>query len=500
MWLLVIALAGAVLPAMPARAAAPHAAVAGDGWKPASKRNWWDRLWGLHDSNKAPKTRDLKVGAVPHRDPMPKAVKAPPAKRVGELTGRRTANSRSYRLSDGRVQAEVSKEPVNYRAGNAWKPIDTKVTASDVAGFDYANETNSFRTWFGRSAGRLVRFDAGGGASLMFGPEGAGAAKPVAKANTVTYPGAASGADLSYVVQPDSLKESIVLDKPPASGAGAVSWSFAVKATGLRVWQRPDGAIAFYRGGFEGPPALVMPKPYMSDAKTDAWSPYGKAWSPKVSQSMRWDAKTGVLHVTVSADQKWLTDPKRVYPVVVDPTIKLQPLPENAQDVMIESDVTSNLNSSYRLSVGTLSSAVARSLVKFPISGVPAGTVIDSADLQMYYDQNFGDSTPAETIEAHQATAAWDETTATWSNASDNVGALGANNELVDDGTGGKTAAVGAWPASTNTALTQFATNRDYLVNEDTHAGDTYSWIPRITEDGNYRVEAHYIAASDRAT
>jgi RHS repeat-associated protein len=506
--LLVVALVVAVLPAAPARAASAASAgsVAGGGWKPASKRNWWDRLWGLHGSVKAPKGRDLGVGAVPRRDLVPKGRVLPPVRRVGELTSRRTANSRFFRLSDGRVQAEVSQQPVNYRSGKGWKPIDTKVTASDVAGFDYANETNSFRSLFGRSAGRLVRFDAGGGASLTFGPEGAGAAKPTVKGNTVTYRGAASGADLTYAVQPDSLKESITLAKTPSGAAsGAVSWSFVVKAQGLRAWQRPDGAIAFYRGGFDGPPVLIMPKPYMSDAKADASSPYGKAWSPKVSQSMHWDGKAGVLHVRVSADRAWLKDPKRVYPVVVDPTVKLQPLPENAQDVLIESDApTSNFNDSWRLSVGTLSSAVARSLVKFPLTGIPANTPIDSADLQLYYDQNFATSTtnptPAMTIEAHRATAAWDETTATWGNASNNVGELGTNTELVDDGTAGKTVRVGSWPVSTNTTLTQYATNHDYLYNEDTIPGDTYTWIPKITETGNYRVEAHYVAASDRAT
>src|SRR5262249_18610436 len=45
--------------------------------------------------------------------------------------------------------------------------------------------------------------------------------------------------------------------------------------------------------------------------------------------------------------------------------------------------------------------------------------------LQLYYDQNFGTMTSNMTVEAHQATAAWDATTATWANASNNVGQLG---------------------------------------------------------------------------
>jgi RHS repeat-associated protein len=498
---LVVALAVAVLPVLPARAETvrpPGAQAAGD-WKPASKRNWWDRLWGLHRGKSAPKHRDLTVGAVPRRDPVPVGHKLAPAKRVGELTSRRTANARYYKMSNGQVQAEISAQPVNYRSGGGWKPIDTTVTKSDASGFSYGNGTNSFHSLFGSKAGRLVRFDAGGGASLTFGPEGAGAgsASPKVTGNTVAYAGAASGADLTYAVQPNALKESIVLAKAPS---GSASWSFAVRPAGLRAWQRPDGSIAFYRGGFDGPPVLVMPRPFMTDAKTDSASPYGKAWSPKVSQSMRWDAKAGVLHVTVTADAAWLKDSRRVYPVVIDPTIVLQPLPEDAQNTMIESDLpTSNLSSSWRLSVGTLSSAVARSLVKIPLSGIPVGTPIDSADLQMYYDQNFIGSSSAETIEAHRATAAWDETTATWGNASNNVGELGNNQEIVDDGDAGKTAAVGAWPAWTGTAA-QYGINGDYLQNKDAVSGDSYTWVPRVTEAGTYRVEAHYVTNTDRST
>lgn len=83
-----------LLPAPAARAETARAdSQSGDGWKPRSTRNWWDRLWGLHDGNHAPKRRDLKVGAVPRRDPLPKGVKEPPARRVAELTGRRTAQT-----------------------------------------------------------------------------------------------------------------------------------------------------------------------------------------------------------------------------------------------------------------------------------------------------------------------------------------------------------------------------------------------------------------------
>ncbi len=40
----------------------------------------------------------------------------------------------------------------------------------------------------------------------------------------------------------------------------------------------------------------------------------------------------------------------------------------------------------------------------------------------------------------------------------------------------------------------------DYHYNKDSSSGDTYTWQPKITETGTYRVETHYVPATDRAT
>ncbi|HEY9472737.1 MAG TPA: DNRLRE domain-containing protein [Mycobacteriales bacterium] len=159
---------------------------------------------------------------------------------------------------------------------------------------------------------------------------------------------------------------------------------------------------------------------------------------------------------------------------------------------------TTNFDGNWRLSVGTTSTGAGRAMLRFPLTGVPAGTNLDSADLRVYYDQDFGAET-TQTIEAHQVTAAWDESTVTWNSANADVGQLGANQVTVDDGDAG-TSHTGSWPYSGNTALTALAVNRDYAFNNDATTGDSYTWVPRLTEDGNYRVEAHYVTAGDRST
>ncbi|MFI0372079.1 DNRLRE domain-containing protein [Actinomadura sp. 1N219] len=500
--IMVVVLALALAP--PARAeqrpANAEASAPGDGWKPESKRNAWDRFKGLFGDDE-PKSRKLAAVGVPRNDPMPPSAKAAPAKRVKELTGRRTANAKVFELSDGRLQKELSAVPRHYRGKDGdWHDIDPRVKSTDRKGFVYGNQTNTFSSFFGTRPDELVTFDADGASLTLGTPQTnqAKSAKPKADGNAVNYQDLlGGGADLSYEVVQDALKEKIVLAAPPSNG----SYAFTVKPDGVRAWQRPDGAIAFYKGDFDGRPVFVMPKPFMYDSAPDASSPYGAAWSPKVTQSMRWDAKTGLLHITVQADKTWLNDAKRKYPVVIDPTIKIAPTPTQSQDTMISSDgPDQNYDDNWRLSVGTTNSGKSRALLKFPLGEIPAGTRIDSAQLQLYYDQNHTSSTNPVTLEARRATQAWDETTATWNSANGIVGELSGNTEQVDDGDPGKTAATGSWPYSGNPTTTQAAINHDYPYNNDAAAGDKYTWVPTLTENGTYRVEAHYVEAADRAT
>src|SRR5216684_2290607 len=456
---------------------------------------WWDPRGWLGGGG-APKPRTLAAGGGPQAGRMPRQVALPAPRRMRELAARRSADTRVFQLSDGRLQAEISAVPVNYRDSHgAWQPIDTTVRPTTRPGYVYGDASNTFRSFFGAAPAQLVRFEAPGGGWLSAGLDGARAARPQVAANTVTYPGVAPGADLSYQVTPAALKESITL----ASPAAASSFSYTIKVGGgLVPWQRPDGSIVFSRDGAGGPAVLVMPRPFMTDAQHEASSPYGTAWSPKVAQRAGWDAASGTLRLTVTADAGWLHQAARRFPVVIDPTIMIAPTPTTAQNTMIISDAgenTVNYDTSWRLSVGTDAGGASRALLKFPLSTVPAGTQIDSADLRLYADQYFG-SGSAQTIEAHQATAAWDASTATWSNASSNVGAEGVNEVDVDDSDTAHTAASGAWP----TYATSSAINGELRYDQDTVAGDTFTWVPPLTESGSYQVDDHYVAQSNRST
>jgi RHS repeat-associated protein len=163
---------------------------------------------------------------------------------------------------------------------------------------------------------------------------------------------------------------------------------------------------------------------------------------------------------------------------------------------MVRSDApTTNFNSTWDMSAGkTSSTGIARSLIKFPLDEIPAGSKIDTAQLSMYFDQVHTSGSTNVDVEVRRATGAWDETTATWEKTSTFVGEQSATTVLMDDGDTG-TAAVGEWPRVTGTGHAS-----DYAYNKNTATGESYTWQPMVPEAADYKVEVHTPVQADGAT
>ncbi|WP_461080038.1 DNRLRE domain-containing protein [Streptomyces deserti] len=159
---------------------------------------------------------------------------------------------------------------------------------------------------------------------------------------------------------------------------------------------------------------------------------------------------------------------------------------------------TANYATSWKLSAGkTNTGGISRSLIYFPLTAIPSGTKIDSARLEMYFDQVHSGVANNVTMEVRRATGAWTETGANWSNTSGLAGELSGTTVQIDDGDTG-TAAVGEWPRGTTTGGA--AVGDDYAYNKNTATGETYIWQPKVLDTATYRVEAHFPPASDGAT
>ncbi|MFH8928841.1 DNRLRE domain-containing protein [Streptomyces pristinaespiralis] len=485
--LVVAAVAGTLLPQV--AYAAPQSPPGNDDDKGVV-----DTIAGWFSDDEDTKEAKPPVGGkleIPSRQKLPKGEKLPPAQRVKELTERRTPQARFWQLSDGRVEAELSAKPASYRSGASWKPIDTTVRPTEDEGFDFANKTNTGRSWFGADASKLVRFETAAGQAVTLGLQGAAkGVAPSAKGDTVTYKGLASGADVSYQVGAGRVKENITLAEPPKAPAKFV---FTLDAGELEPKERGDGSIALF-GEDPANPVLVIPPAFMADARKDKASPYGTSYSAKVSQELSRHGEQWRL--TVTPDAKWLAAPERQYPVVIDPTITIAPSPTESQDVMVRSDApTTNFNSTWDMSAGkTSSTGIARSLIRFPLDEIPTGSKIDTAQLSMYFDQVHTSGSTNVDVEVRRATGAWDETTATWEKTSTFVGEQSATSVVMDDGDTG-TAAVGEWPRVSGTGYAS-----DYAYNKNTATGESYTWQPMVPEAADYKVEVHTPVQTDGAT
>ncbi|MEU8887834.1 DNRLRE domain-containing protein [Streptomyces sp. NPDC048442] len=480
--LVVSAVMGTALPQIAYAAPAPGGGDDGDGKGFVDTVSGW---FGGGDDDKGSDAKAPPAGGkleIPSRERLPEGKNAPKAKRVKELTGERTSSARFWQMSDGRVEAELSAFPTSYRQGSAWKPIDTAVRKS---GPRLANTTNTAASYFGSKADELLRYEVGGGRSVTLGLDGAaGGLTPAVKDDTVTYKDPKSGADLVYQVGAGQVKENIVLAEKPDT---PLSFAFKLRTDGLTPKSRKDGSIAFY-GETSKHPVLVIPAPFMTDSKKSESSAYGQVSSNKVTQKLVRDGKGWRL--TVTPDAKWLADPARQYPVTVDPTLTVAPLPGQSQDTMVLSDTPDeNFGTSWKMSVGRTGAGVARSLLKFPLDQIPAGTKIDSARLGLYFDQVHGSNAYDVPLAAHRATGAWDESTATWTNTNALVGEVSGTSVQADAGTAGSTAAVGEWPK-------EQASGGDFAYNQNAAKGETYAWQPEVPESGKYRVDVRVPAGA----
>ncbi|WP_327584612.1 DNRLRE domain-containing protein [Nonomuraea sp. NBC_00507] len=351
---------------------------------------------------------------LPGRDTSPAQPRpaAPPGKRVKELPGKASRFTTVYELDDGRRQAEVSSRPLRYRDKNgSWHPIDTRIEQLAEDGFTHGNDKTGFSTRFGDKSDKLVRVKTGEQQLTLGVPGQARQITPKVEGAAVTYPGVWDGVDVVYRLTSEGVKEYLVLTKPPAAGA---SYAFTVKTGGMQAQARPDGSIAFL--GPDGTAAFTIPKPFMIDSEKDATSPYGWRSSEAVRQEVSQQGSEATI--TITPDAGWLAASERKWPVVIDPTIRLQPDWFRAEDTYVNSAApAANYADGWRLPVGrTSAGAINRSLINIPVlDALPDGNVqVDQARFEVYFDQALGETGPV-TIGAHEITSDWSIYDVAWS-------------------------------------------------------------------------------------
>ncbi len=387
---------------------------------------------------------------------------------TAEIKDRRTATSRTFGNRDGTFTTEVYPTPIHYQAAPGdWRDIVNELKPSSTAGFAFESTANRFKARFApAAAGKPVSLELDG-RSISFGLEQARQTQAVVERNRVTYAEVYPGVDLRLTVGSDRVKEELVLKQRPT----ATSFSFPLQMVGLTARQEADGTVGLYAGADR---AMYIPNPYMYDSKVGA----GRqgVTSNAIQMTLATVGNGPVL--TLVPNTAWLSDPARVYPVVVDPTIVIQPDAATGKDSYITSLSPGwNCGSCVSIYVGRPSGDTRRGILYFDLSHINYRQVI-YATLYLHLYQRHG--TPQTlTVNVHRVTNAWTEPAVTW-NSRD-----GSNNWTSPGGDYDSTPRGSFTIDASVSGNTWFNTDLTYLVNDwQWDRSTNYGMLLKLADEG----------------
>ncbi|WP_198047029.1 LamG-like jellyroll fold domain-containing protein [Kutzneria sp. 744] len=302
-----------------------------------------------------------------------------------EIPSARSAFDTTYANTDGTETTEFSTVPVNYRAADGWRPIDTRLTSDGKSG--WRNTADSVGLDFAPTATSptLATLDTGSGHQVSFGLDGAAAATGTVSDSTITYPAVRPHVDLKLEARPGGVKETLVLDSPDAP----TTFTFPLRLNGLAP-HLDHGQVVL--ADSTGVTKAVIPAGDMLDA--------GAARSAGVTYKLVGSA----LEVTL--DAAWLREPARQFPVQVDPTVKMPVDGGSGTDAMYVQDGVDSAKGDQDLLVGTVNGHESASYVKFSdlVSKLQYHTIFGA---QLWMVEYNSDSCKPREITVDPVTGSW---------------------------------------------------------------------------------------------
>lgn len=335
--------------------------------------------------------------------PSPKYLQAAEAAGGELVEGLTTRESTTYLETDNTYHTQISSAPINFRDDSgAWQAIDNTLVESPGQAYATENAANEYLARLPADASDTpIRFQSDGDwiASKMLGADG----PPVIDGTEATYSDVPQASSVTYETTPTSLKESITLAAAPL---GAPQYRFALSmALGLLPKVTATGGIDIVDED-SGVIVFQLPPPFMFDSTES-----DPSYSDSVSYELIPDS-TG-WKMTVTPDFLWLTDPSRVYPVVIDPTISVRGASTDCG--LNGAQPTNNSCGSPYLKVGSDSHANSRrALLRFNVSAIPRGAVIENATLGLNLDSTLTSRVAQAVYDLHVPRNQWTNQV-TWS-------------------------------------------------------------------------------------
>ena len=210
--------------------------------------------------------------------------------------------------------------------------------------------------------------------------------------STVLYENILDGVDMEYVVISNNIKENIIVKEL----SNSYNYTFTLSLNGLYAKLLNNEIILLDSNTDEI--IFTIPAPYMYDAVG--------ANSYNVSYVLT-DLYNGKYELAISADETWINNENRVFPIVIDPTLT---------DIAQQNDTYVNINAptkNYGLEHKLYVSDREIAYYKFTTPNLPNGVNITSAYVKIPYFYNTTNNL-AISVGVYQVTSSWTEYGVTW--------------------------------------------------------------------------------------
>ncbi|MFL5341633.1 MAG: DNRLRE domain-containing protein, partial [Gemmataceae bacterium] len=328
------------------------------------------------------------------------SLEAPTPPAAEELPDRRTATSDTYELKDGGLETRVYGGRVNFRdAEGDWKRIGQDL--EPVPGGGVSNGANSFDLRLPEQMGDgAVRLSEGGEwlSYRLLGQESEAAEVEGAAASY----DAGNGSSFELHSLADGLKEEITLDNPLAPKLYRFDLDFS---SGLKPSLEEEGSIMVKDS--EGNLFATLPAPTISDAS-------GAPPANAVHYALQRGSEVGHWTLSVEADEAWLSNSDRAWPVTIDPSAFIA----SEQDCTIGSVPApkgwSQCGASGATELGAgyvqSESQPIRTFLRFKLGSqlspvLPANSYVSKATLKLYAPKAAENTVPG--LETKRVTQAW---------------------------------------------------------------------------------------------
>lgn len=279
--------------------------------------------------------------------------------------------------------------------------------------------------------------------------------------STIRYESVYPYTDIEYIVSQNAVKENIVIK----SAGSAANYRFKYQMTGLIAVLNDNGSIALLD---EKTKKLEyeIPSPYMYDANGDI--------SRNVYYTLS-EVAAGTYIISVIADEEWLSEEKRSYPVVIDPSISSS---RAVWDTFVNSADPDETYGDWGVWVGPSYTGLARN----NMPTLPSGATITSGKLHVYYYYQSG-VTGSRTIGAYKMTKTWDEMNDSYNTLKNSYGSsLGISTTLLS--------------TETATASSGITSSNPRMITFDVTSA-VFSWY---NGSANYGIALKHYSGTPQAT